>query len=194
MSSATSVTTWLGQLKAGDRQAAQKLWERYFEKLVAFARSKLQSTPRRAADEEDVALSAFNKFWRVVQKGGFPKLDDRDDLWRLLVLIAAQKASDLRDRERAKKRPQTQAAVADLEQIIGHEPTPEFAIQVAEEYEALLRRLPEELRIVAIRKMEGYTNAEIAAELGVIKRTIERKLSAIRGKLKESDSGRRGHP
>src|SRR5262249_2227231 len=124
MSSATSVTTWLGQLKAGNPQAAQKLWERYFEKLVAFARSKLQSTPRRAADEEDVALSAFNKFWRAVQKGRFPKLDDRDDLWRLLVLITAQKALDLLDRERAQKRPQAQAAEADLEQIIGREPTP----------------------------------------------------------------------
>ena len=38
MTSAGSVTYWIGQLKAGDQVAAQKLWEGYFEKLVRLAR------------------------------------------------------------------------------------------------------------------------------------------------------------
>jgi RNA polymerase sigma factor (sigma-70 family) len=185
MPSATSVTTWLGQLKAGNPQAAQKLWERYFEKLVRLARGKLQSVPRPAADEEDVALSAFGKFWFAVQKGRFPRLDDRNDLWRLLVLITGQKIGDMLDRARAQKRPRTPAAKADLDQIIGREPTPEFAARVAEEYEALLQSLPELLRVVAARKTEGYTSAEIAAELGCTKRTVERRLGEIRSVLRE---------
>jgi RNA polymerase sigma factor (sigma-70 family) len=185
MSSATSVTTWLGQFKAGNQQAAQKLWERYFEKLVALARNKLQSAPRREADEEDVALSAFSKFWFAVQKGRFPKLDDRDDLWRLLVLITGQKIGDMRDRLRARKRPRAPEVEADLEQVIGREPTPEFAARVAEEYQALLQSLPEPLRVVAARKMEGYISAEIATELGCTKRTVERRLGEIRSVLRE---------
>jgi DNA-directed RNA polymerase specialized sigma24 family protein len=52
-----SVTQWLDRLKAGDPDAAQKLWERYFGRLVGLARKKLRAVPRRAADEEDVALS-----------------------------------------------------------------------------------------------------------------------------------------
>jgi hypothetical protein len=60
MSSSGSVTHWLQLLKAGDSAAAQPLWERYFRRLVGFARTKLQGLPRRAADEEDVALSAFH--------------------------------------------------------------------------------------------------------------------------------------
>ncbi len=185
MTSAASVTTWLGQFKAGNPQAAQKLWERYFEKLVALARRKLGSGPRRAADEEDVALSAFNKFWFAVQQGRFPKLEDRDDLWRLLVLITGQKVWDMQDRERAQKRPRMQATTAELERIIGREPTPEFAVQVAEEYAALLQRLPEQLAVVAARRTQGYTNAEVAAELGCTRRTIERRLGVIRSLLNE---------
>ncbi len=62
MESDESVSQWLGQLQAGDPTAAQKLWERYFRRLVGLARKKLRAAPRRAADEEDVALSAFTGF------------------------------------------------------------------------------------------------------------------------------------
>ena len=57
-----SVTRWLGPLKAGDPAAVQQLWEHYFHQLVDLARAKLQNAPRRIADEEDIALSAFNSF------------------------------------------------------------------------------------------------------------------------------------
>ena len=55
-SSSGSVTHWIGLLEAGDPAAAQKLWQAYFQRLVGLARKKLRGTPRRAADEEDVAL------------------------------------------------------------------------------------------------------------------------------------------
>ena len=89
MASTRSVTHWIGQLRAGDPVAAQHLWEGYFRRLVGLARGKLQSLPCRAADEEDVALSAFASFCRGVECGRFPQLADRDDLWRLLVTITA---------------------------------------------------------------------------------------------------------
>jgi hypothetical protein len=87
MSSKRSVTRWIDRLKAGNRAAAQRLWERYFKRLVAVARSQLRDTPRRAADEEDVALSAFNSFCRGAERGRFPELLDRNSLWRLLVTM-----------------------------------------------------------------------------------------------------------
>lgn len=62
MSSEGSVSAWLGLLQAGDHQGAARLWERYFQSLVQLARAKLKDAPRRAADEEDVALSAFASF------------------------------------------------------------------------------------------------------------------------------------
>jgi hypothetical protein len=57
MSTDGSVTSWLGQLLGGNPEAARKLWERYFLRLVSLARNRLQGVSRVAADEEDVALS-----------------------------------------------------------------------------------------------------------------------------------------
>src|SRR5262245_56875046 len=93
--SEASVTIWLDKLRVGDSLAAQKLWQGYFHRLVGLARAKLRSLPRRSADEEDVALSAFDSFCRGVEVGRFPKLDDRDDLWQVLFMITERKAMDL---------------------------------------------------------------------------------------------------
>jgi DNA-directed RNA polymerase specialized sigma24 family protein len=176
-------------LKAGDADAAQKLWEGYFQQLVRLARKKLQNTSRAAASAEDVALSAFDSFCRGAEHGRFPQLHDRHDLWQLLVLITMRKALDVVQYERRQKRrrsavgrpPTSAEARLDLEQVIGREPSPEFAAQVAEECRVLLGRLGDaELQAVAVWKMEGYSNDEIAAKLGCVPRTVERKLRVIR--------------
>ena len=64
---------------------------------------------------------------------------------------------------------------------MGNEPTPEFAAQVAEEYERLLNFLDDDQRAIAVAKLEGLTNPEIAARLDRSLRTVERKLQLIRG-------------
>jgi RNA polymerase sigma factor (sigma-70 family) len=193
MSSKDSVTNWIGQLQAGDPAAAQKLWERYFRRLVGLARKKLQDTPRGAADEEDVALSAFASFCRDASGGQFPQLADRDDLWRLLVTITARKAIQLQRHERRQKRgggevlslsevsgPSARSEAL-FERVLDREPTPAFAALVAEEYRRLLDCLgDEQQRTVALCKLEGHTNDEIAGKLGCARLTVQRKLSLIR--------------
>jgi DNA-directed RNA polymerase specialized sigma24 family protein len=177
-----SVTQWIGQLQAGDPDAAQNLWNRYFGRLVGFARRKLQQAPRGAADEEDVALSAFKSFWVGLRRGRFPRLRDRDGLWPLLVAITEHKAADHARQELRPKRGggnvrdgSALAGVPDLR------PTPVFADRVVEQCRNLLQQLPEDqLRTLAQLKLEGYTNEEIAARLGRSLPTIERKLRRIR--------------
>jgi DNA-directed RNA polymerase specialized sigma24 family protein len=195
MSSRGSVTAWIGELKAGEASAAQPLWERYFRRLVALARTKLHATPRRAADEEDVALSAFDSFCRAAQDGRFSRLHDRDDLWPLLVVLTLRKARHLaRDERRAKRggggvldeaalssRPGSTGGDVGLEQVLGREPTPEFAAQVAEQCQRLMDRLGhDDLRTIAQRKMENYSIGEIASQLGCVPRTVRRRLQRIR--------------
>jgi DNA-directed RNA polymerase specialized sigma24 family protein len=192
----SSVSVWVKRLIDGDKNLpVEKLWERYYQRLVRLARGKLGSRPRRIADEEDVALSAFDSFCKGVTAGRFPQLKDRDNLWRLLVTITARKAYQLNLKNQRKKRGGNRVLdeaafgrdnpydpnVLALEQFIGYEPTPEFAVQAAEEYELLLARLPDDgLRQVAQWKMEGFANDEIATKLGCAPRTIERRLSLIR--------------
>jgi DNA-directed RNA polymerase specialized sigma24 family protein len=194
MSFAGSVSHWIEQLKAGDPTAAQRLWERYFGRLVDRARWKLAGAPRRAADEEDVALSAFANFCRAAAQGHYPQLHDRNDLWQLLVVITERKALHLVERERRARRgggrvldegafpgPGSSGQDSPLAQAPAPEPTPEFAAQVAEEFRRLLDRLgDEELRSLAVWKMEGYTIKEIAGKLGCVPRTVDRRLRLIR--------------
>jgi RNA polymerase sigma factor (sigma-70 family) len=195
MSSAGSVTLWIGQLQEGNSRAAQHLWERYFQRLIGLANRKLRDTPRGAADEEDVAQSAFDSFFRGAEEGRFPQLHDREDLWQLLVAITAHKALDLVRHEHRQKRGGgavlDEAALAGhvrggaketaLEQILGREPSPEFALQVREECQRLLDILSDDtLRSVALWKMEGQNNEEIASQLGCAPRTVARKLRRIR--------------
>jgi DNA-directed RNA polymerase specialized sigma24 family protein len=195
MSPDASVSHWIDRLKAGDPAAAQPLWEGYFQRLVALARGRLEGVPRRAADEEDVALSAFASFCRGVERGRFPQLADREDLWKLLVVLTARKAAHLRRDQRRQKRGGggvrgesallpaggDSGATPALEQVLGPEPTPAFAAEVAEQCQSLLGRLgDDELRAIARWKMEGDTNEEIAARLGCAVSTVERRLRLIR--------------
>lgn len=195
MSSEGSVTHWIDQLRSGDPAAAERLWERYFERLARLARTQLRGAPRRAADEEDVALSAFDSFCRCIEHGQFGELVNRDSLWPLLVTITLRKAQDLRRYERQQKRgggkvlgeselldtADSRVTQAGLEQVVGREPSPDLVAELAEECRRLMDRLGDAtLQSLALLKMEGYTNSELAARLGCGLRTIERKLRLIR--------------
>lgn len=187
MASDGSVTRWIGPLKDGDHAAAQPLWDAYFQRLVALARGKLRGTSRRAADEEDVVLSAFDSFCRAAERGRFPRLLDRDDLWQLLFVITVRKACDLANHEGRQARGSgrvwtlSDLAERDVPESLGTEPTPELAAEVADECRRLLALLPSNsLRQIALWKMEGYTNEEIAQRLGCVRFTVDRKLRSIR--------------
>jgi DNA-directed RNA polymerase specialized sigma24 family protein len=187
-----SVTRWLSDLKAGDSDAAQKLWERYFGSLVRLAHAKLRTSSRAAEDEEDVALSAFDSFCAAAARGRFPQLDDRDDLWRILVTLTSRKSVNLMRKQRWQKRDSARVAnegtfgEADdergfLDGLAGKEPSPEFAAMVADECRQRLDGLRDDsLRQIALMRMEGYTNPEIAERLDCGLRTVSRKLDLIR--------------
>jgi DNA-directed RNA polymerase specialized sigma24 family protein len=193
MAAGDPITLWIAQLKQGNPVAAQKLWDGYFPRLVGLARAKLRGMPRRAADEEDVALSAFDSFCRRAGRGQFPQLGNRDDLWQMLALITARKAVDQVQYDRRKKRGggdvEGESALLGLDPaglgfdgVVGFEPNPEFAVQMAEECRRLLDRLgDDDLRAVALWRMEDRTVEEIATLLGCVPRTVERKLRLIRG-------------
>jgi len=204
--SAGSVTRWIGDLKAGDEQALQPLWDRYYATLVERARAKLCALHSSTAvnDEEDLASSAFQSLYDGVREGRFPRLEDRDDLWRLLVHLTACKAVDRHRAENRRKRGGGKvlnesdmiaagAGAEDrgnpLDRIIGSEPSPEFAAMVAEEY---LRRLDdlgdEALRRIAELKLACYSNDEIRRQLGCSLRTVTLKLELIRKKW-QKDKG-----
>lgn len=195
MSQDDPVIQWIERLGAGDQAAARMLWETYYQPLVQLARRKVDGLVRHMADEEDVALSAFNSFCRGINEGRFPSLDEPSGIWKLLVIITCRKAQAHRRYMMCQKRGGGAAATSptwnagddsgafSMDDVLGDEPTPEFAAIAAEEFSVLFDRLEDEqLKRIAIYKMEGYSNEEIAKLLDCVPRTIHRKLERIRAK------------
>jgi DNA-directed RNA polymerase specialized sigma24 family protein len=189
------ISDWVDRLRKGDNRAAQAVWECYFDKLVALSRQKLAAFPRRAVDEEDVALSALKSFCRGAASDRFPKLDDRHDLWKVLVTITARKVVAQRRRYFSQKRgggkvrgesvflphaAEHEEGRDGIDQVLGREPTPEVAAMLAEQCSGLLGQLDDRQKPIALLKMEGFTNQEIAEQLDVALRTVERRLDQIR--------------
>jgi DNA-directed RNA polymerase specialized sigma24 family protein len=159
---------------------------------VRLARARLRDAPRAAADEEDAALSAFDSLCRGAECGKFPRLDDRDDLWRILVTITARKAAYLVKHERRLKRgggrvraeadmAATALEAGGLGQAPADGPSPEMAALLADECRRLFETLPDEsLREVARLRLEGYSDQEIAAGQKCSLRSVERRVRTIR--------------
>lgn len=189
-----SDTRLLELLKSGDFDAAAPIWERYFPRLMGLARRKLASSAKRVADEEDVALSAFNSFCKGAVAARFAQLDDRDDLWQVLAMIVSRKAGRQLERERAMKRGGGQTRgesaflvsgeegeSAGLQQRPGTGPAPDVAVMLEESLGNLLDELGDDtLREIAVMKLEGFGNTEIAERIGRNVRSVERKLQLIR--------------
>ena len=140
-----------------------------------------------------MALSAFHKFCAGAGRGQFPRLEDRDDLWRLLSTIAARKASALIRYQNRHKRggghvlgesaliDRDDAADEGIARFLDREPTPDDAAAFAEDYERLLGKLTDPtLRTVALLRLEGRSIEEIAGALDVAPKTVDRKLQVIR--------------
>jgi RNA polymerase sigma factor (sigma-70 family) len=193
-----SVSHWIAALKEGQPEAASALWQRYYERVVAVARRRLAGDSRQAVeDAEDVALSAMNSLCAGAARGQFNRLGDRVDLWRLMVAITVKKTLSRQQRLGRLKRggapvqpeqtPETGSEQGCLPSAEGlalarsAEPTPESAAIIEEQFQELLGALDDPvLREIALWRMDGLSNAEIAGKLGCATRTVERKLERIR--------------
>ncbi len=139
--------------------------------------------------------SAFQSFCDRAGQGQFPKLSDRDDLWRLLATITVRKALDTIRHQTRQKRGggnvlgESALLVGGdhhdpgegLGAVLGREPSPEEVVQFADDCRRFLAKLEDpSLRSIALRRLEGQTTPEIAAATKVSTKTIERKLRLIR--------------
>jgi RNA polymerase sigma factor (sigma-70 family) len=171
------------------------LWQRYYRELVVLARARLGTTPRRVADEEDVAQSVMRCLCEGAARGQFRALVNRGDLWQLLATITGRKVIDQQRRLNQQKRGTglvrgdsvlaaacgDERSTAGFDQFRGEAATPEVLAIAAEEFQRLMSLLDDDrLRQIAECKLEGYTNEEIANRLGLACRSIERKLQRIR--------------
>ncbi len=188
-----SVIGMVRKLQTHPDEAAQLLWNRYFQELVSVAKGMLQGVPKGMADEEDVAASVFRSICKGGEEGRFKDLQSRDELWWLLLALARQKAASyIRSETRQKRGDGKVRREVDLqgrdpvdsfslENLIGTSPTPEFLAQMQEEHHLLMELLGrDDLRQVAALRISGYEVSEIAERLDMCNRSVLRKLALIR--------------
>ena len=197
-----SVTRLIQLLRSDDAAArdlaARLIWQRYFHDLLELARKNLDRRIRRREDEEDVLQSMYKSFCLRQQRGEFD-LAGRDALWKLLVTITLRKARNaankhMRDRRDIAReqtiadRDESGSAHWALEQMDAAGPSPAEAALLNEALERRLEALADpELRQIALWRLEGYTNREIAARLDCTERAVERRMERIRSKWTSYD-------
>ena len=192
-----SVTRLIQLLRSRDPtvrdMAVRLIWQRYFRNLLELARKNLDRRVRRRVDEEDVLQSMFQSFCVRQGRGEF-ELADRDELWKLLVTITLRKARNAANKhgrgKRNVSREQDPTLMAGeepvwpdwvLEQMNAAGPSPAEAAVLNEALEKRLEALADpELRRIALWRLEGYSNREIADRLECTERSVERKLGRIR--------------
>jgi DNA-directed RNA polymerase specialized sigma24 family protein len=184
---AGSITQVFHRLQSGDAAAAGQLWERFFPRLLGLARRSLAGGLRRAADADDAVQSAFACFFERVRREPFDGVLDRRDLWNLLAAFTVRKSLKQARRERAARRgggrvlgegdltgPGGQPLP--LDGLAGRLPCADLDLACEE----LLQMLDDEERTIALLRLLGYRNREIAERLGCTERKVERKLNLIR--------------
>lgn len=184
------IETLLVRLREGDEDAAVQLWHRFFQQLMAQCRLRIRPMNTSVRDEEDIVLSAMKSFCLGLQRGRFPELKSEESLWRLLMTIVLRKIADNYQYQNRSKRDQSRtqslsSSSDELEfsvlELSSRDQGPAIAAECSEQFRLLLDSLEhEDLRCVAIMKMEGFTNNEIATHIGVSLTSIERKLRTIR--------------
>ena len=185
-----SVSDWLRQLEDGDYDAAQQLWDRYFDKLLQQAENRMRNIPPGGIGPEDIAVSVFESLWRGARAGRFQNVRNRDELWWLLLALTHRKVVN---HIRHATNVTNGGGIVPMSlshndgdgytfaELVADDFPPDYWVSFEEEYLRLLALLREEqLRKIAVLRLEGFTNREISQQAGVSESTVSRKLKLIR--------------
>jgi RNA polymerase sigma-70 factor, ECF subfamily len=169
-------------------EAARQLWLRFSDRVATVVRRRLDPRILRRVGLEDVMQSLFADYFAAGPGSNGPPRD-RDELWRRLVRFTLYKVANTADRHHAARRDvRREQLVGDhppaVEPADFRHPAPDEEAAAREEFARLLDVLPDDLRRVLALRIEGYSNAEIAAEIGRVERTVELKLRTIRSLLR----------
>ena len=151
-----SFAEFLIRMHSKDDAAAQELFARFAHQLIALAHRHIGAGLRHKVDPEDVVQSVFRSFFGRVKAGKF-RIEEQDDLGKLLVRITVNKTLRKVEYHRAAKRDPSQEvsqgdhASDDLLQVLDRDPTPEAVVAFVDQLDHFLNQLrPEERQILEL--------------------------------------------
>lgn len=195
MSETPSESELLERLKSGDKDAANELIGKYFDRVAGAARRRIKQRRLRGTDSEDIAASVFESLWKKVEKKQFSEgdLTTTDEFWRLLCTMIRFKTEDHVRREHADKRGGGQIRGESIFMKPGEDKVPGLAGQsdgaltadeiaaFKDQHEKMMKSLVDAtLQEVVTLRMEGYKVSEISNHFDKSERWVKRKLALIR--------------
>jgi RNA polymerase sigma-70 factor (ECF subfamily) len=185
-----SVAILMDRLRTGEDGAAREVFVRFANRLVGLARKNLGGRLAVKVDPEDVVQSAYKSFF-IRQRDGGLDVDSWDGLWGVLTIITLRKCADRAAYYQAAKRDLTRELVPAADNdttptdlALDREPLPEEAAALTETVAELFRAVddPDERAILEL-SLQGYTAAEVAAQLSRAERSVRRLRERIRKRL-----------
>ncbi|MEZ6143508.1 MAG: sigma-70 family RNA polymerase sigma factor [Zavarzinella sp.] len=192
MDSSHSITNWIRDWQQGDPKAAENLWQRFSRRVEGMAKSKLQQVPGRFGDQADLAQEVFAAVFTGIQQDRFQQLHSRDDLWQILAMVTARRAANLWRKANAANELGESACSTTDEQVrvlecVAEQSDEQLSESLGFASMELLEKLEPKLRHVALMRWRGYSNQEIADELGRSVKSVERYLAMIRMQWTEDE-------
>lgn len=169
-----------------DLEELNRLFETYLPKLIRQAENRIADRYKQKFDGNDIAATVCRTVFRRFKEGKF-KFGDDAELWRLMTTISLRKISNKVRAENTQGRSIDREVYADPEfqMALSREPSPEASAEFVDLIERLGGRLDAETMAVLNLRLTGMTAREIADQLGVVERTVTRKLAVIREELLE---------
>jgi len=185
-----SVSKAIVSFVESEEDAARLIWDRFFERLRNFADGKIYPRHRRLFDGEDIASSALITLMDGLRDKKFPALQNRGQLWQMLVIITTRKilnSAKFHDREKrgggkvkGASAIERGAEIKMLNGLFAQNSDPAAFVEFELTCQELLNALPDEgYRRITLMRLEGFSNKEIALKIGCSSRTIDRKLDAV---------------
>jgi len=191
---------WIDDLAHNDPSAQERIWALFARRVTKQAKSNLAGVQCRESDEEDVAARVLNSLFQRIADGRQTPPKNREELWKLLVGMTRNKSAEAARHKLAQKRGQGRVRGESAFKVRGDDSSdhggihnvadpasdPKTAFEEAQQLTGILASLNDsQLRQIALLKMAGHTDQEIAELIGCSLRTVERRTAEIRDLLKD---------
>jgi len=167
----------LDRANQGDSAAERILHEKYSQRLVHLASSRIAKIFNSKIDPQDIVQSVFCSFF-VRARNETVSFRDWNELWSFLFTVTVRKCSEqanrfLRDKRNV-NREAFQNQLAERSEGFGlasSEPTPYQVSEFEETLANLMEPLTDTQRDIVRMRLDGCTNAEISKTLKRTERT-----------------------
>jgi RNA polymerase sigma factor (sigma-70 family) len=172
----------IARVQKGDQEAARRLFDEYGPHLLRAVRRRLLPSLRPQFDSLDFAQDVWASFYRAaLARYNF---ESPEQLVGLLCTMARHKVADVtRARSRQKRDLDRQDSLEEThggsEQLPADAQTPSQILMDEEAWERLLNKQRPLTRKVLVRLRQGLSQEEIAEELGLNVRTVQRIVKRV---------------